>query len=173
MPGQGSLTVTGIVEEEELNSRSGRLRRQSTARASVDNVMTAMNRIIGCNTADYDLHINFPGGTPVDGPSAGAALLAAVYSALTGAHLPARAAMTGEVTIKGRVNPVGGVAAKLEAAAEAGVETVYIPKANFHKAFEHYPLRVVCVETVEELITGLFGERATKNSAASGRVAAL
>jgi len=64
----------------------------------------------------YDIHLNFPGGVPVDGPSAGIAIAAAVYSAIKNLPISSEIAMTGEISIRGKVRPVGGVVAKIEAA---------------------------------------------------------
>lgn len=154
--GGGQLKTTGIIEEEELRSRSGKMKRIGTAKNSIDNVMTVLNQMLGIDTSGYDIHINFPGGVPVDGPSAGVAIFLAVYSSILDVKIPCKMAMTGEITIKGRIAPVGGVCAKIEAAIEAGIEKVIIPKANYQKSFDGMNIEIVCVQTVEEVISEVF-----------------
>jgi ATP-dependent Lon protease len=85
----------------------------------------------GLNLANYDVRVHVPeGAVPKDGPSAGLALAAALLSALTGARLKPRVAMTGEITLSGRVLKVGGLKEKCLAAVRAGVTTVVLPEAN-------------------------------------------
>ena len=81
--GMGKLIVTGIVDEEELGSSQCRtIRRKSMAKSSVENVLTVIKKYLGVNPYDYDIHLNFPGGTPIDGPSAGISIAVAIYSAI-------------------------------------------------------------------------------------------
>ncbi|MBF7083738.1 ATP-dependent protease LonB [Desulfallas sp. Bu1-1] len=153
--GQGKLVVTGVVDEEELGNRGRTIRRKSMARSSVENVLTVLRRTMGVDPRDYDLHVNFPGGVPVDGPSAGVAVATAVYSAITGIPVDNTVAMTGEVSIRGLVMPVGGVVAKVEAARHAGAKKVYIPGDNYQELFRELSgVEVVPVETLEEVIKG-------------------
>nr|PZN10658.1 MAG: ATP-dependent protease LonB [Caldicoprobacter oshimai] len=150
--GKGMVTVTGIIDEEEMGSEGKRMRRKSTARDSVENVLTAVRKWLGVNPRDYDIHLNFPGGIPVDGPSAGIAMAVAVYSAITGQPVDGRVAMTGEVSILGVVKPVGGIAAKIEAAVQAGVKKVIIPIENWQETFKNYSISIVPVERIEQVI---------------------
>lgn len=155
LSGQGKVVVTGVVEEEELGGRGKTIRRKSMARGSVENVLTVLRRTMDVDHRDYDLHINFPGGAPVDGPSAGVAVATAVYSAITGIPVKNTVAMTGEVSIRGFIMPVGGVVAKVEAARHAGAEIVYIPADNNQEIFREVPgLEVVPAETLIEVIKG-------------------
>jgi len=156
--GQGQLKVTGIIDEEEINSATGKMKRLSTARASVENVITLVNKVTGISLKDYDIHVNFPGGTPIDGPSAGCAIFTAIYSAILEKEIPSYIAMTGEITIKGQVRPVGGVAAKIEAAIEAGASKVIIPSANYQESFVKYNIEIICVDEVKNLISAVFGD---------------
>ena len=158
----GRTLCTGIMERETMNRGGLSLTRTSTAKAAVSNVMTVLKTIYGIETEDYDIHINFAGGMPVDGPSAGTAVFAACYSALRGQPVGNQFAFTGELSIKGLVKPVGGVAAKIEAAQRAGAKTVFIPKQNYQKKFADYTIEVVCVESVQEIISRIFRPAAEK-----------
>lgn len=135
-PGEGRLVITGVMEEEEMGGVGVTMRRKSMARSSVDNVLTVLRRSLGLHPQDYDIHVNFPGGIPIDGPSAGVTMVTAIYSAITGIPVNNRCAMTGEVSIRGAVRPVGGIVAKLEAAKEAGVTLALIPDGNWQQIFE-------------------------------------
>ncbi len=154
--GKGAFTITGVVDEEELGGGSRTLRRKSMARGSVENVLTVLRRS-GLNPQDFDLHINFPGGTPIDGPSAGIAMATAIASAIKGLPVDNRIAMTGEVGIHGNVKPVGGVLAKVEAAFQAGATTVIIPKDNWQEIFSDLEgLQVIAAERIEEVFGKVF-----------------
>jgi len=145
------VLISGIVEEEELGGQAHTLRRKSTARASADNVATVL-RGMGCLDGSKDVHINFPGGMPVDGPSAGAAMTVAAVSALTGRPIDGSAALTGEISVQGRILPVGGVPEKIGAARKAGLRRVFIPRGNDRPAFGGGDIRVTPVETVQEAL---------------------
>ncbi len=150
-PGSGRLTITGIVEEEEIGAEGRKIKRKSTARSSLENVMTLLCSM-GYRTQAYDLHINFPGGTPVDGPSAGVAMAVVAASALTGRPVDGHVAVTGELSVRGLVKPVGGVPGKVEAAEHAGLTTVLIPMDNRMERFEHTTIEVVPISTLEEAL---------------------
>ncbi|MFZ5631860.1 MAG: ATP-dependent protease LonB [Bacillota bacterium] len=151
--GKGKTVITGVVEEEELGGRGRTIRRKSMARGSVENVLTVLRRTIDVDPRDYDIHINFPGGVPIDGPSAGVAVATAVYSAIKGIPVDNLTAMTGEVSIRGLVMPVGGVVAKVEAARQAGARKVLIPAENYQKIFgEMKEIEVIAVERLEEVL---------------------
>ncbi|MCT2196095.1 ATP-dependent protease LonB [Paenibacillus sp. p3-SID1389] len=161
--GKGTYNITGVVDEEEIGGGSRTLRRKSMARGSVENVLTVLQRI-GLNPPSYHLHINFPGGTPIDGPSAGLAIATAIASAIKQVPVNNQIAMTGELGIHGKVKPVGGVVAKVEAAFQAGATTVLIPKDNWQSLFEGLEgLRVIPVETLGEVFRHVFGPEAEKN----------
>lgn len=149
--GSGKLVITGIAEEEEIGADSRKIKRKSTARSSLENVMTLLSAM-GYHTENYDLHINFPGGTPVDGPSAGVAMAVVAASALTGRPVDGHVAVTGEVSVRGLVKPVGGVPDKVEAAERAGLTTVLIPADNQLERFEHTTIQVMPVATLVEAI---------------------
>lgn len=150
--GKGRIIVTGIVDTEETNATGRTLKRRSTASDSVDNVMTVIKNFLGIDPKDYDIHLNFPGGIPIDGPSAGITMVTAIYSAITKKPVDHQISMTGEVSIRGRVKPVGGVAAKLDAAMKAGCKRAIIPTDNFQERFKEYKIDVIPVDTIEDVI---------------------
>lgn len=159
VPGKGRFTITGVVEEEELGGGGRTLRRKSMAKGSVDNVLTVLRRT-GLCPENFDMHINFPGGSPVDGPSAGIAMAVAIASAITKRPVDNKLAMTGEVSIHGKVKPVGGVVAKVEAAFQSGANTVLIPKENWQAIFEGLEgVKVVPVDRIDEVFRHVFGEQ--------------
>ena len=105
-----------------------------------------------------DIHVHFPeGAVPKDGPSAGIAVTTAMLSALTGQRIQAGSAMTGEVTLRGRVLAIGGLKEKTMAAKRNGIRTVLIPKDNLRDLAEIDPvvreaLRFVPAETVDTVL---------------------
>ena len=105
-----------------------------------------------------DIHIHVPdGATPKDGPSAGIAMCTALVSCLTGNPVRADVAMTGEISLRGKVLPIGGLKEKLLAAHRGGIKTVLIPKDNV-KDLEEIPdnvkenLAIHAVETIDEVL---------------------
>jgi len=153
--GMGRVTVTGVVEEEEMGSGGRTVRRKGLAKSAVANVLTVLRGTMDVDPRDYDIHVNFPGGVPIDGPSAGVAVATAVYSAITGIPVDNRVAMTGEVSIRGLVMPVGGIVAKVEAARSAGAKRVYIPVENNQQLFRDIAgIEVVPAIHLREVIAG-------------------
>jgi len=151
--GQGKLRVTGIIDEEEIGERGRTLKRTSMARSSLENVLTVLSKELGIDPGDYHIHINFPGGVPADGPSAGVTLAVALHSAITGVPVRNDVALTGELSIHGRIRPVGGIVAKLRGAAEAGIHTVLIPSENAQDSFSEYDnIEVIAVDTISEVL---------------------
>ncbi|MRG26829.1 ATP-dependent protease LonB [Laceyella tengchongensis] len=151
--GKGCIQITGVVEEEEMAGRERTIRRKSMARGSVENVITVLRQSTDLNPDAYHLHINFPGGMPLDGPSAGVAIATAIYSAIKGKPVDHRLAMTGELSIHGYVKPVGGIIAKVDAAKQAGANRVLIPRENMQSIFEHMEgIEVIPVERIEAVL---------------------
>jgi Lon-like ATP-dependent protease len=126
---------------------------------------------------DFDIHVNFPGGVPVDGPSAGIAVATAIYSALTGVPVDPKVAMTGELSIRGHVKPVGGIVAKIEAAGWAGAERILIPSENWQEMMreEKGGAQIIPVQNLAEVLRlSLLLDQAEKRdeALAAARVAA-
>lgn len=158
--GNGRLRVTGVVDEEELGSGGKTMRRKSMARGSVENVLTVLKKVADIDHNDYDVHINFPGGTPIDGPSAGIAMAVATYSAITGKPVDNYCAMTGEVSILGKVKPVGGIVPKVEAARQAGAKRVIIPRDNFLSLFESFSdIEIVPVDKLSDVLSAAMAQQ--------------
>ncbi|MFC0212635.1 ATP-dependent protease LonB [Paenibacillus chartarius] len=167
--GTGKFTITGVVDEEEMGGGQRTLRRKSMARGSVENVLTVL-RNLGLNTGEYDLHINFPGGVPIDGPSAGVSMATAIASAIYNVPVDNKLAMTGEISIHGRVKPVGGVVAKVEAAFQAGATRVLVPKENWQEIFADLQgVQVIAVETIEEVLHTALGLELQRAAAAPSK----
>lgn len=149
--GTGRVRVTGIVEEEELGGGGHTMKRRSMAAASAENVLTLLRKM-GYADENTDLHINFPGGAPVDGPSAGVAMLVAAVSAISGKPVDGSTAVTGEISVQGRVCPVGGVPAKVEAAKKAGLTRVLVPRENDLERFDQLGIQVIPVDRAEQAL---------------------
>lgn len=155
--GQGNWTVTGVVDEEQLGGQERQLRRKSAARGAVENVLTVLRSIYSLAIKDYNIHLNFPGGIPVDGPSAGISMATAIYSSITGKTVDNELAMTGEISVYGKVKPVGGVIVKIEAARRAGIKKVIIPAENWLSIFNNIPdLKVIPVKDLDEVLSWAF-----------------
>ena len=131
----------------------------SMAKDSVFNAASVLRRLTGRDIHDYDVHINVIGGGNIDGPSAGTAILAVLTSAVTGRRIRQDVAVTGEISLQGRVRPVGGVFEKAYGARQAGIRTLVIPKENEKDIpKEHLGLDIHAVETAEEAFSLIFAE---------------
>ena len=150
MPGKGSLQLTGQlgdVMKESAEAAFSWVRAHSKALGLADDFYK-----------DKDIHIHVPeGAVPKDGPSAGVTMTTALVSALTEIPVRQEVAMTGEITLRGRVLPIGGLKEKTLAAFRAGVTTLIIPKENL-KDLEEIPphvlsqFRVVTAEKIEDVL---------------------
>ena len=150
--GTGKLIVTGVVDEEEMVSSGRTIKRKSMARSSLENVLTVLSNRYAVEFNRYDIHVNFPGGAPVDGPSAGVTMAVAIYSAIHGIPIDNTVAMTGELSIRGFVKPVGGVTAKIYAAEQAGARRVLIPKENVQEMYSDLAIEVIGIDTIDEAL---------------------
>jgi len=128
----------------------------SMAKDSVFNAASVLRMHTGIDIADFDLHINVVGGGNIDGPSAGLAIFMALYSAVTRTPLPQDVAITGELSIQGKVRAVGGIIEKLYAARQAGMRRVLLPKENAREVDAALAgLEVVAVSSVEQVLRDL------------------
>lgn len=161
----GKLKITGIVEEEEINSSSRKIKRKSTARCSIENVITVIQNVFNINCDDYEIHVNFPGGSPVDGPSAGISMACAIYSAILQKPIDNKVAMTGEISLHGNVKPIGGVNAKIAAAKKAGATVIIIPQENWQENFSNIDgVKIIAVRNIEEVMrVAILEEKAIAN----------
>lgn len=150
VPGKGKLTYTGSLGEVMQESIQAAL-----------TVVRARAEKLGINSDFYekrDVHVHVPeGATPKDGPSAGIAMCTSLVSCLTGNPVRANVAMTGEITLRGQVLPIGGLKEKLLAAHRGGIKTVLIPHEN-KRDLEEIPANVVAdldihpVKRIEEVL---------------------
>lgn len=148
---KGSINITGIVEEESIGGQGKSIRRKSMAKGSIENVITVL-RSMGVPADEYDIHVNFPGGVPIDGPSAGIAMATGIYSAIYKRPVDNTVAMTGEISIHGHVKPIGGVYPKVKAAKKAGAQTVIIPKENMQSILKEITgIKIVPVSHLNEV----------------------
>lgn len=129
----------------------------SMAKDSVFNAVASIRKLTGYDVNDYDIQINVIGGGNIDGPSAGTAIFAAIFSALTGEKIRQDTAVTGEISIQGKVKPVGGVFEKAYGAKQAGLRRLIIPKENEKDIpADILGLEVFTVEDAQEALELLF-----------------
>jgi len=151
MPGKGKLTVTGKLGDVMQESAQAAL---SYVRSRAENLMIEDEFY-----KKYDIHIHIPeGAIPKDGPSAGITMCTSLVSALTKRKVHRDMAMTGEITLRGRVLPIGGLKEKIIAAHRGGIKKILIPKEN-EKDLKDVPktitdqLEIVSVEHMDEVLT--------------------
>jgi len=165
VPGSGEVRLTGTLGDVMKESAHAALTyaRSRAARLGLDPHFHEK----------VDIHIHIPeGATPKDGPSAGITMAVALISALTGATSRADVAMTGEITLRGRVLPVGGVKEKVVAALRHGISTVLLPTANLPD-LEQLPaevrnaLRFCAVRTMDEVLEAALAELPGRSRAAA------
>jgi ATP-dependent Lon protease len=149
VPGKGKLVITGLLEKGM----------QESAQAAVSYIRSR-EKLLGLPKDFYqnsDFHIHFPEFIPKDGPSAGVTIATSIASALMRIPVRRNVAMTGEITLRGRVMPIGGLKEKMLAAHRAGIDTVLIPKDN-RKDLREIPRRVlsatriVLIEHADEVL---------------------
>ncbi|GMN98253.1 ATP-dependent protease LonB [Parageobacillus thermoglucosidasius] len=159
---KGTVHITGIVEEERIGTQEKSIRRKSMAKGSIENVITVL-RAMGVPADRYDIHVNFPGGIPIDGPSAGVAIATGIYSAIYQIPVDGSVAMTGEISIHGYVKPVGGIFPKIKAAKQAGAKKVLIPLENMQAILrEMKEIEIIPVRRLDEVFAIVFGKNVTQ-----------
>jgi ATP-dependent Lon protease len=169
MPGKGKLTLTGQLGDVMKESAQAAV---TYARANAERLGIAPELF-----ESSDIHVHVPAGAmPKDGPSAGVTLFTAVVSMLTGVRVRHDVAMTGEITLRGRVLPIGGVKEKVLAAHRAGIKKVLLPERN--KAdLDEVPtevkaeLEIVFVSKMDEVLAAAL-DRAPRPRATSPAAAA-
>ena len=150
LPGKGKITITGKLGDV--------MRESVQAAESYVKARAAQFGIMRNVLEKRDIHVHVPeGATPKDGPSAGVAMVTSIVSVLTGIPINKQVAMTGEITLRGRVLPIGGLKEKLLAALRGGLSTVCIPKEN-EKDLAEIPdnvkkgLKIIFINTVDEVL---------------------
>jgi Lon-like ATP-dependent protease len=153
---QGSVIVTGIIQKRKEPWMQDE---ESMAKQSISNVSAIIKKYTGKDIKEIDIHIQFIGTeyAGVEGPSASIAVATAVISAIEKIPVNQNVAMTGSLSVKGDVLPIGGVTYKIEAAAKAGIRKVLIPIANIDDVLieDRYRgmVEVVPVKTIEDVLT--------------------
>jgi ATP-dependent Lon protease len=161
LPGKGKLILTGSLGEVMKESAQAALTHLRSQAKSMGLALPSIENL--------DIHIHVPAGaTPKDGPSAGIAIFAALASLFTQTLIPSRMAMTGEISLRGRVLPVGGIKEKLLAAARSGIKEIILPEANKKDWIEapaevQKKLKIHWVRHVEEMLPVMFGNKAKRN----------
>ena len=156
IPGNGKLSLTGQLGDV--------MKESAQAALSFIRARSRKLRIEDKQFSAFDVHIHVPAGAiPKDGPSAGVTLAMSMISLFTGRPVKPDVAMTGEITLRGRVLPVGGIKEKVLAAHRAGIHTIVLPKQN-EKDLADVPaaarkgMKFVFVQTVDEMLPVVFSE---------------
>lgn len=165
----GSVLEIEAVSFPASEKGKGRIRFNDTAgsmaKDSVFNAAAVVRKITGEDLANYDVHINVIGGGRIDGPSAGTGILAAIISAVTERPIRQDVAVTGEISIQGKVKAVGGVFEKAYGAKQAGITTMIIPKENENDIPQgHLGLKICPVDHVEEALAILLCDTEQKSA---------
>ena len=168
LPGTGRVSASGLVEEEEMGGQGHRMRRKGTALSALQNARLVLEKQLGLPMQGVDVHVNFPGGIPVDGPSAGIAMAVAMYSAVTKIPIESGIAITGELSLRGQACPVGGVPMKVEAAREAGAKAALIPRENWNDRYGDMGMPVYAIDTLADAIAYATASAEGEPAAASG-----
>lgn len=154
--------VGSVIEIEAIalparEKGKGKLRFNDTAgsmaKDSVFNAASVVRRMLGEELEDYDLHINVVGGGNIDGPSAGGAVTLAIMSAISGKPIWQNVAITGEISIRGKIKSVGGIVEKIYGAKQVGMKKVILPKENEKDVpADLHGIQVVAVDDIEEAL---------------------
>lgn len=129
----------------------------SMAKDSVFNAATVIRKVADKDIRDYDIHVNVVGGGNIDGPSAGAAITICIISALLGKPIRQDIAITGEISLRGKVKPVGGIFEKVYGARRKGIKLVIVPKDNEKEVpIGLKDINIKSVESIEEIMSIVF-----------------
>ncbi len=140
----------------------------SMAKDSVFNAGSVVRLLTGQSLSDYDIHVNVVGGGRIDGPSAGCAMVLAMISAIEGKPIRQDIAVTGEISIQGKLKPVGGIPEKIYGAMRANVQKVLVPADNRADVPSDLDgIDVVTIERVEEAFAHVFAEKEQPQPAAA------
>lgn len=153
----GSVIEIEAVAFSARNEGKGYFRFNDTAgsmaKDSLFNAAAVVRAVTGKELSDYDVNINFIGGGQIDGPSAGTAVTVALISAITGKPVRQDIAVTGEISVSGKVRAVGGIFEKAYGAARAGMKDMIIPAENKDDITEHHlNMHIHAVTTIEEVL---------------------
>lgn len=149
LPGKGKLQVSGMIKQ--MMEESGK---------AAMSYIRSRQTVLGLDEdfySKYDVHVHFPGGIGKDGNSAGVTMATSIASALTKIPVRSNVAMTGEITLRGRVGAIGGLKEKMLAAHRAGIDTILIPEEN-RKDLREIPrrvlqaMRIVLIEHMDEVL---------------------
>ncbi|AKN33113.1 ATPase AAA [Clostridium carboxidivorans P7] len=150
---------TAVFEAKEKGKGSVRFNDTagSMAKDSVFNAASVIRKIADKDLSDYDIHVNVIGGGKIDGPSAGAAITICIISALLNKPLRQDVAITGEISLRGKVKPVGGIFEKIYGARRKGIKLVIMPEDNIKEApTELEDIEIKAVKNIEELMKIVF-----------------
>ncbi|NSJ90568.1 ATP-dependent protease, Lon family [Coprococcus sp. MSK.21.13] len=157
----GSTIEIEAVVFEAKEKGKGQVRFNDTAgsmaKDSVFNAASVIRKITKKDLRDYDIHVNVIGGGRIDGPSAGAAITVCIISALLDKPIQQNIAITGEISLRGKVKPVGGIFEKIYGARRKRIKTVVIPKENLKEAPQGLDdIEIKAVDDIEELLNIVF-----------------
>ena len=161
--------VGSVIEIEATAFPAGQRRRGTIrfnetagtmAKDSVFNAASVIRKIAGIDVANYDVHVNVIGGGQIDGPSAGLAVVLAMLSAIQRRPLRQDVAVTGEVSIQGKIKQVGGIAEKIYGARQAGMRKIVVPEENHQDVpADVKGIDVVCASTIDDVLAHVIVRR--------------
>jgi ATP-dependent Lon protease len=156
----GSVLEIEAIVFPAVSKGKGKIRFNETAgsmaKDSVFNAASVVRKITGVDINNYDLHINIVGGGQIDGPSAGLAIVLAIISTIKEEPIRQDVAITGEISIRGKVKSVGGIVEKVYGAKQAGIKEVFIPYDNRKEVPEkENEVKITPVKSVEDILQEL------------------
>lgn len=157
----GSTIEIEAVAYEAREKGKGGIRFNETAgsmaKDSVFNAASVIRKVTGKDIKDYDIHVNVIGGGNIDGPSAGCAITVAIISALENKEIRQDTAITGEISLRGQVKPVGGIFEKIYGARRKGIKQVILPEDNKKDIPNGLKdIKTITVKTIEEVLSKVF-----------------